>query len=134
MELTIRQARFVEEYLVCGSGAEAARRAGYRPRAARQQASRLLTKANIRGEIDRKRAEIAEVATLQLADVIDGLLDAVEQAKLRADAGTQIAAWREIAKILGYYPETTKSSRKSNIDPNDIQTWPDEMLRDYLVK
>ncbi|MBR6839144.1 MAG: terminase small subunit [Oscillospiraceae bacterium] len=40
--MTVRQKRFVEEYLKTGIGKEAAINAGYSPRSAEQQASRLL--------------------------------------------------------------------------------------------
>ena len=42
-ELTPRQKRFVEEYLLCGNGAEAAAAAGYSPKGASRQAERLLS-------------------------------------------------------------------------------------------
>ncbi|MBR3388684.1 MAG: terminase small subunit, partial [Bacteroidales bacterium] len=40
--LTARQKRFVEEYLLCGNSAEAARRAGYSVKTANRLGSRLL--------------------------------------------------------------------------------------------
>ena len=46
-ELTERQKRFCDYYLECGNATEAARRAGYKAKTARVQASRLLAKANI---------------------------------------------------------------------------------------
>ena len=46
-KLTLKQQRFCEEYLLDLNGAQAAIRAGYKPKAAKEQASRLLTKANV---------------------------------------------------------------------------------------
>ena len=127
MKYTIRREKFVAEYLVSGNGAQAATAAGYSPRSARQQASRLLTKASISIAIEQKRAEARRISGVSVpAAVVRGLLEAVEQAKLRADARAQIQAWTEIAKILGFYPQKKKS--KSEIDPEDVKTWPDEML------
>lgn len=41
--------------------------------------------------------------------VMDGMLEAIDMAKLQADAGNMIAGWREIAKMCGYYaPEVKK--------------------------
>lgn len=41
--------------------------------------------------------------------VMDGFLEAIEQAKLMSEPMTQIAGWREIAKMCGYYaPEVKK--------------------------
>lgn len=79
--LTDQQRLFVEHYLTCLNGAEAARRAGYSERTARAQASRLLTHVNIRAAIDAglaarapSKAEIvarlAEHATGSMADFL----------------------------------------------------------------
>ena len=59
-KLTERQRRFVEEYMACGNGAEAARRAGYSEGIAKVQASENLTKPNVKAEIDRRRQEMSE--------------------------------------------------------------------------
>lgn len=57
MALNARQRRFVEEYLRTGSGKEAAAAAGYSPRSAEQQASRLLSMPEVqayRRELEQK--------------------------------------------------------------------------------
>lgn len=130
MKYTIRQTRFVTEYLVDGNGAQAAVRAGYSVKCAKEQAYRLLTYVHISVAIEQKRSETARISGLSAAGVVKGLIDAVEQAKTRGDAKSQITAWREIAKILGFYPATTKSSgrTRTGVDPTDIQTWPEEEL------
>jgi phage terminase small subunit len=48
MMLTPKQARFVEEYIVDLNGKRAAIRAGYSPKTAEVQASRLLRYAQVR--------------------------------------------------------------------------------------
>lgn len=59
-KLTERQRRFIDEYMACGNGAEAARRAGYSEGIAKVQASENLTKQNVKAEIDRRRQEMSE--------------------------------------------------------------------------
>jgi phage terminase small subunit len=59
-ELTPKQQRFVEEYLVDLNGKQAAIRAGYSEKAAEQQASRLLTYAKVALSIAEGRKTIAE--------------------------------------------------------------------------
>ena len=59
MNLTPKQAAFIDEYIICRNGAEAARRAGYGVLSARVTASRLLTKANIKAALAIKEAELA---------------------------------------------------------------------------
>lgn len=51
-ELTVKQDAFCREYVVDMNGTAAAVRAGYSDDNARQQASRMLTKANIKARID----------------------------------------------------------------------------------
>ena len=127
MKYAIRQEKFISEFIVSNNGTQAAIAAGYSPRSARQQASRLLTKANISIAIKKKRSQAARISGLRVADVVQGLLSAIEAGKRRGDANAQIAGWREIAKLLGFYPETTRKG-KPEIDPANIQTLPSEML------
>ena len=56
-ELTPRQERFVREYVNCGIGGLAARRAGYSPNGADQQAAFLLRNIKISESIAAKKAE-----------------------------------------------------------------------------
>jgi phage terminase small subunit len=77
-ELTDQQRVFVEHYLTCWNGAEAARRAGYAEDAAAQQASRLLRIVKVRDLIEQRIGEIAMGAD-------EVLLRLAEQA--RADVG-----------------------------------------------
>ena len=57
-KLTPRQAAFVAQYLIDRNGAQAAIRAGYSARAAKEQAARLLTKVNVRAAVDAGSARI----------------------------------------------------------------------------
>lgn len=59
MSLTPKQSRFVEEYLKDCNGTQAAIRAGYSKRTANEQASRLLAKANVRSELDKRLLRIS---------------------------------------------------------------------------
>lgn len=58
MGLTNRQHVFVSEYLRCWNAAEAARRAGYSERTARNIGYQTLQKPEIQDEINRRMAEI----------------------------------------------------------------------------
>ena len=80
-KLTTKQRRFVEEYLVDGNASQAAVRAGYSERTARQQGYRLLTKVYIAVAIAAaqeersKRTEVTadrvveELARIAFADI-----------------------------------------------------------------
>jgi len=52
------------------------------------------------------RYENAIVATRKM--VLEGFLDAIEQAKLMSDPAVQIAGWREVGKMCGYYAPEIK--------------------------
>ena len=81
--LTAKQQRFIEEYVVDMNGTQAAIRAGYAPRSARVAASRLLIKDNVTAALADKRAKIstklevtaerviAELAALGFANMAD---------------------------------------------------------------
>jgi len=86
-ELSAKQQCFVDEYLIDLNATQAAIRAGYSPKTAKEQASRLLSKANISAAIacamaerskrtgitqDRVLTELAKAAFLKMTDVVDG--------------------------------------------------------------
>lgn len=58
-KLTHKQRIFVDKYLQCWNATDAARRAGYSERTARQIGSRLLTNVDISAEIDRRMQQHA---------------------------------------------------------------------------
>lgn len=74
--LTPKQIAFVEYYLICGwNAAEAAKRAGYSPKTARQQGSRLLTNVDIQAYRDARLAELkmgADEVLTRLSDMARG--------------------------------------------------------------
>ena len=85
-ELTDKQVRFVEEYLVDFNATQAALRAGYSPKTANEQGSRLLANVSISDYIDKAMAErsrrtgisqdrvileLARIGFAKITDVID---------------------------------------------------------------
>ena len=74
-KLNKRQQVFIDEYLKCFNGAEAARRAGYSEKSARFQASELLADPNISQQIQARLAEVhmsADEALKLTADIARG--------------------------------------------------------------
>lgn len=51
---------------------------------------------------DKLRVELRGNVKLTREDVIAGLMEAIEHARVMGDALPQIAGWREISKMLGY--------------------------------
>ena len=103
MSLTIRQTRFVDEYLIDYNGTQAAIRAGYSKMAAKEQASRLLTNANVKALIGQKHIETEIRLQISRDDIIKGLLGTIELARSQGKPLAMISACREMAKMLGYY-------------------------------
>src|SRR3990172_7601363 len=69
---TRKQWAFIEEYLQCFNATEAAKRAGYSERTARQQGSRLLSNVDISEEIKQRldeRAVRADEILQRLSDM-----------------------------------------------------------------
>lgn len=106
--LSTKQQRFVSEYLVDLNATRAAVRAGYSPRTAKSQASRLLSYVDLQREIARKQAQTALRLEISRDDVIIGLLGAIELAREQGDPTNMIRAAAELNKMLGYYaPKVT---------------------------
>lgn len=82
-DLTPKQQRFVEEYLIDLNGKQAAIRAGYSEKTAKEQAARLLTNANVQKAFQAERCSqakrtqvtadrvIEELALIAFADMAD---------------------------------------------------------------
>lgn len=84
--MTKKQERFVEEYLIDLNATQAAIRAGYSPKTANEQASRMLANVSIQAEISRAMAErskrtginqdrilqeLARIGFAKLTDIVD---------------------------------------------------------------
>lgn len=69
MSLTPRQKKFADYYIECGNAAEAARKAKYSEKAARQQGQRLLTNADVLGYIAGRQKEIEDERMVTLKDI-----------------------------------------------------------------
>ena len=101
--MTPKQILFAEQYLLDHCGAAAAVRAGYAPQAARQTAYELLAKPDVRALVAEHEAEAERSLGLSRERVIAELKAAIELARVQGNPAAQIAGWREIAKMCGYY-------------------------------
>lgn len=109
MQLTLRQERFVAEYVVTRNGAESARRAGYSERTARQIAAENLSKPDIQAALAAKEAELAARLEIDRQAVIGGILQSISTAMGQGNPGQAIRGWVEVARILGLdKPETAR--------------------------
>lgn len=81
--------------------------AGIRPGAnPRKKATALAAKPHVAARIAELRAETARANAMTKQKVMDGMLEAIEMAKVQADPLTMISGWREIGKMCGFYAPT----------------------------
>ena len=84
MELTNKQKRFVEEYLVDMNGAAAARRAGY----SEKSATRLLRRPGGRAALEAARSELSARVGVEADYVVNALVEIVERCMQREPVRT----------------------------------------------
>ena len=102
--LSARQKLFCLLYARGGNGRAAAEGAGYSPRTARQQASRLLTYADIRETVAELRAEALEQNRIDRAELMARMDFVYLRAMTRGDYNPAIRAVEVQAKICGLLP------------------------------
>jgi phage terminase small subunit len=110
MALTPKQQRFVEEYLIDLNATQAAIRAGYSSRTAKQQGQRLLTNADVSAAVTHARAVRSERVKLTADDVLFGLH---KEATLEGEGSShsaRVSAWGLIGKHLGMFKDKIEHS------------------------
>lgn len=102
-KLTPKQKAFADEYLKCGNATEAARKAGYSAKTARQMAAENLTKPDILGYIEERQKQIEDARIADVAEVLQ-FFSAVMRGEVKdtfdIDVGIsdRISAGRELMK------------------------------------
>lgn len=101
--LTPKQKAFADEYIKCGNATEAARKAGYSERAARQIATENLTKPSISEyigirmkQIDDERVASADEVMRFFSSVMRG--EVSDQFGLEASLDTRLSAGKELMR------------------------------------
>jgi phage terminase small subunit len=100
-ELTPKQRRFVDEYLVDLNATQAAIRAGYSARTANEQGARLLANASIVAAIRTVQEARSQRLRLTQDDVLRGLHREATWMGDGSSHSARVAAWGLIAKHLG---------------------------------
>lgn len=104
-ELTDKQARFCEEYLIDLNATQAAIRAGYSEKTAREQAAQNLSKLNIQEKIAELKAERSKRTEITQDSVIQELA-AVARAEVKGvRAVDKLKALELLGKHLGMFVE-----------------------------
>ncbi len=106
--LNAKQQRFVEEYIIDLNAAQAAIRAGYSAKTARQIGSRLLTQVDVKAAVAAHRAKAAEVAEFTLASHLETLNDLRNQAIAAGQFAAATTAEVHRGKASGFYIDRTE--------------------------
>ncbi len=104
-DLTPKQARFVEEYLLDLNATQAATRAGYSKKTANEQGAQLLAKLSIREAVAEARAVRSKRTEITQDEVIQGLK---KEATLEGEGSShsaRVSAWAHLGKHLGMFTD-----------------------------
>lgn len=133
--LTPKEQLFVENVAVHNmSDAAAARHAGFSYTGA---GSEVSSRPHVMAAIREQRAINAQKLEVTREKILAGMQEAIERAKLYGEPMTEIAGWREIAKICGFYE--TPADKKTLTDKQQlfmkyIQELPEEQLLALMAK
>jgi phage terminase small subunit len=136
--LTEKQVAYVENRAGYGmTKQDAAKAAGYAASSAPSTATNLENLPAITEAMAAERARNARMSGVTRQDVIDGIKEAIDQAKLLAEPMAQIAGWREIAKMNGYYAPEIKELRLTGSQEakmQEMKALTDEELLELAAK
>lgn len=103
MKLTPKQKAFADEYLICGNATEAAKKAGYNPKSARQIATENLSKPSISAYIAERQKQIEDSRIANIKEVLEFYSSVLrgeikDQFDMDASLSDRLAAGRELMK------------------------------------
>lgn len=103
--LTPKQQRFVQEYLIDLNATQAAIRAGYSKRTAKQQGARLLTNADICAAVAKGQQRVSERLEVTLESIARQFDEDRALAHDEGQAGAAVSATVAKAKLFGLMVE-----------------------------
>lgn len=113
--LTPKQQRFVEEYLIDLNATQAAIRAGYSEKTAKEIGSENLTKPNIAKAIQEAQSRLSNKAQVTVEMVVQGLLKEAQDYAEGSTQSARVSAWAHLGKHLGMFKDKIEHSG----DPNN---------------
>ena len=113
--LTPKQQRFVEEYLIDLNATQSAIRAGYSERTANEQGSRLLANVSISEAIAEAQEKLSNKAQVTVEMVVNGLLKEAQDYAEGSTQSARVSAWAHLGKHLGMFKDKIEHSG----DPNN---------------
>jgi len=123
-ELTAKQAKFVELYLISRNALESAKKAGYKH--PEVNSSRLLKNDIIRHRIDKRISKTALRTDNILIDRQREAMDILEKAKSANDLRTALSANDQLIRLGGFYAPEKRVTLKTEITV--------DQAREYLLQ
>jgi phage terminase small subunit len=108
--LTLKQERFVQEYLLDMNATQAAIRAGYSPKTVRKNVARLKANEGVQAAIETALAKRSERTEITQDDVLKGLHKEATLTGEDSSHSARVAAWGLIGKHLGMFKEKVEHS------------------------
>lgn len=108
--LTPKQQRFVEEYLIDLNATQAAIRAGYSEKTAAVIGAENLIKPNIQKAIEEAKKQISKRTELTVDMVVNGLLKEAQDYAEGSTQSARVSAWAHLGKHLGMFTEKVQHS------------------------
>lgn len=107
-KLTPRQRAFVEAYLVSLNAADAARQAGYSPKTANREGSRLLSNVDVQAAIAAAQAERSRRTEVTQDWVLGALRAEASDRGEGSSHSARVSALSQLGKHLGMFVERVK--------------------------
>ena len=114
--LTPKQQRFVEEYLIDLNATQAAIRAGYSEKTAQEQSSRLLSNVMVQEAVQKAKNKLSERTELTVDMVVQGLLKEAQDYAEGSTQSARVSAWAHLGKHLGMFKDKIEHSGKLEIE------------------
>jgi phage terminase small subunit len=108
--LTPKQQRFVEEYLIDLNATQSAIRAGYSEKTAEQLGYQLLQKTSVLKAIEEAKNQVSKRTELTVDMVVNGLLKEAQDYAEGSTQSARVSAWAHLGKHLGMFTEKVQHS------------------------
>lgn len=110
--LTPKQQRFVEEYLIDLNATQAAIRAGYSEKTAAVIGAENLIKPNIAKAIQEAQEKLSNKAQVTVEMVVQGLLNEAKDLSEGSTQSARVSAWAHLGKHLGMFKDKIEHTGK----------------------
>ncbi len=114
-KLTPKQQAFVDEYLISLNATQAAIKAGYSPKTARQIGEQNLSKLDIKRAISDAQQKRIQRTQVTQDEVISGLLLEAKREGEGTSHAARVSAWTQLGRHLGMFTDKMESTSKVEV-------------------